>query len=95
MKMYLSLIAAAALSLAACGDNKPAAPAVAPAPAASEALLLHLKLRQLHRKLPLRHLKPLLLLRLKLCLLHQPLLKPLRQLLWQANVLLRLPATTQ
>ncbi|MDK4534723.1 azurin [Kingella kingae] len=36
MKMYLSLIAAAALSLAACGDNKPAAPAVAPAPAASE-----------------------------------------------------------
>ena len=31
MKMYLSLIAAAALSLAACGDNKPAAPAAAPA----------------------------------------------------------------
>ena len=40
--MYLSLIAAAALSLAACGDNKPAAPAAAPAasetaPVASEA----------------------------------------------------------
>ena len=63
MKIYLGLIAAAALTLTACGDNKPAPPHLKPQPLLwlpHLKLLLHLLLLHLlpHQELRLLPLQP-------------------------------------
>ena len=58
MKIYLGLIAAAALTLTACGDNKPAQPAESASPAATAAASETAAASMAHQELRLPLLQP-------------------------------------